>query len=106
MDMHPPMDLADLRGAWQAILDYLDNTNSGFFTYRFGMEEGLAVHQALEELIQLLEWVMQNRYSLQYQVVHTYLDKKSNQQLQQSGGDFPNSMVKAYQKRNSKKSDR
>ena len=76
-------------------------------TFRgFGMEEGLAVHQALEELIQLLDWVIQNHYSLQLQAVHAYLDTKTNQRQQRSGGDFPVSMVKAFQKRNSKKSDR
>ena len=106
MDMHPPMDLVQLRSAWQVILQYLDNTNSGFFTYRFGMEEGLAVQQALKELTHLLDWVMQNHYSLQLKAVHAYLDTKNNQQLQQNGGEFPTSMVKAYQKRNSKKLDR
>lgn len=106
MDMHPPMDLVQLRSAWQVILQYLDNTNSGFFTYRFGMEEGLAVQQALKELTHLLDWVMQNHYSLQLKAVHAYLDTKNNQQLQQNGGEFPTSMVKAYQKRNLKKLDR
>lgn len=106
MDMHPPMDLVQLRSAWQVILQYLDNTNSGFFTYRFGMEEGLAVQQALKELTHLLDWVMQNHYSLQLKAVHAYLDTKSNQQLQQNGGEFPTSMVKAYQKSNLKKLDR
>lgn len=51
-----PHPAAEIRQALCAILNYLETINPGFFTYRFGVEAGLRVQQALKGLSkQLLE---------------------------------------------------
>jgi 1-acyl-sn-glycerol-3-phosphate acyltransferase len=45
----------ELSSACQAVLDYLE-INPGFFTYRFGVDEGLAVAEGLRELQRLANW--------------------------------------------------
>jgi 1-acyl-sn-glycerol-3-phosphate acyltransferase len=45
---------AELRAALNAILEYLENVNPGFFTYRFGVDVGLKIEQALSTLQTIL----------------------------------------------------
>jgi len=49
--------------ALNAILDYLE-INPGYFTYRFGVPEDIAVKEALKELIRLGAWVQHSGYAL------------------------------------------
>jgi 1-acyl-sn-glycerol-3-phosphate acyltransferase len=84
-------DLAPLIAAWDAILAYL-MVNPGFFTYRFGVEEGLAVEQALKELRQLALWVVEMGYALSLKPVHRYRNAKSGAEVVEKGGCFPASM--------------
>jgi 1-acyl-sn-glycerol-3-phosphate acyltransferase len=49
-----PIPARDVEKAIQAILDYLEDDNPGFFTYRFGVEKGLRVKQGLQKLMNLL----------------------------------------------------
>jgi 1-acyl-sn-glycerol-3-phosphate acyltransferase len=49
--------------AVSSILDYLV-TNPGFLTYRFGIDEGLAMHAALSELKALAAWAAASGYDL------------------------------------------
>ena len=77
--------------AWQAILDYIQ-VNPGYFTYRFGVEEGLAVKQSLLELVRLGEWVQQSGYSLTLNPVYRYINAKTGAQVIERGGCFPKSM--------------
>jgi 1-acyl-sn-glycerol-3-phosphate acyltransferase len=77
--------------AWQALLNYLDH-NPGYFTYRFGMEEGLAVKQALLELQQLAQWAQNAGYGLTLNPVHRYRNANTGALVIERGGCFPESM--------------
>lgn len=77
--------------AWDAILAYL-NVNPGFFTYRFGVEEGLAVEQALIELRQLALWVQENGYALTVKPIHRYCNAQTGAEVIERVGCFPASM--------------
>lgn len=85
------LDLVPLLAAWQSILDYLQ-TNPGFFTYRFGMEEGLAVRQGLEELCRLGHWVGESHYALTLNPIRRYRNAKTGALIVERGGCFPRSM--------------
>jgi 1-acyl-sn-glycerol-3-phosphate acyltransferase len=84
-------DLALLIAAWDAILAYL-KINPGFFTYRFGVEEGLAVEQALRELRQLALWVQEMGFSLTLKPIHRYRNANTGAEVIEKGGCFPNSI--------------
>jgi len=84
-------NLMPLIAAWKAILDYL-KTNPGYFTYRFGMEEGLAVKQALEELCQLSDWVFESGYRLSLRPIRRYRNGNTGAQVVERCGRFPKSM--------------
>lgn len=84
-------DLNPLLKAWYAILDYLA-VNPGYFTYRFGVDEGLAVRDALEELVQLGQWVQQSGYDLTLYPVHRYRNVNTGAWVIERGGCFPKSM--------------
>lgn len=77
--------------AWQSILDYLE-TNPGYFTYRFGVEGGLAMKKALQELIRLGEWVHQSGYALTAQPIRRYRNANTDALVIERGGCFPKSM--------------
>lgn len=49
-----PVPARDVEKAIRAVLDYLEDNNPGFFTYRFGMEKGLWVKQGLQSAIAIL----------------------------------------------------
>ena len=77
--------------AWSAILDYLE-VNPGFFTYRFGVEEGLAVEKALKELRHLALWAQEKGFSISVLPYHRYLDQQTGEEVLEKGGRFPHSM--------------
>ena len=83
--------LAPVLLAWDAILEYLE-TNPGYFTYRFGMEEGLAVKQALLELHDLADWAQKSGYGLTIQPVRKYRNAKTGARVIERGGCYPESM--------------
>jgi len=84
-------DLTPVIEAWQSILNYLDQ-NPGYFTYRFGIDEGLAVKKALEELIRIGFWVEQSGYALSIHPVHRYRNAKTHALVIERGGCYPQSM--------------
>ncbi len=83
--------LEPLMAAWSAILDYLE-VNPGFFTYRFGVEEGLAVEKALKELRHLALWAQEMGFSISVIPYHRYLDQQTGEEVLEKGGRFPHSM--------------
>lgn len=91
-DLNPVADLAAFQLSLQSILDYLE-VNPGFFTYRFGMEEGISVQQALKELKTLVGWAEESACQLFIDPIQTYKDPASQQIVYKSGGDFPKSML-------------
>ncbi|MBG0787301.1 MAG: 1-acyl-sn-glycerol-3-phosphate acyltransferase [Anaerolineaceae bacterium] len=84
----PPEDLLT---AWQSILDYLE-INPGYFTYRFGIQRGLAVKKALEELCRLGEWVRKKGYSLKLNPMRRFKNAKTGALVTERGGCFPPQM--------------
>jgi len=77
--------------AWKSILDYLE-VNPGYFTYRFGVEDGLAMKKALLELCQLGEWARQSHYALTIQPIRRYRNANTGAEVIERGGCFPKSM--------------
>lgn len=84
-------DLTPVIEAWQSILNYLDQ-NPGYFTYRFGVDEGLAVKQALIELIHMASWVDQSGYALSINPIRRYRNSATNALVIEQGGCYPQSM--------------
>lgn len=84
-------DLKPILYAWHAILDYL-NKNPGYFTYRFGVEEGLAVKEALIELCRLGEWAQQSGYELFIKPICHYRNANTGATVIERGGCFPEGM--------------
>ena len=77
--------------AWKAILDYLE-INPGFYTYRFGIQRGLAVKKSLEELHRLGEWVQKQDYRLKINPMRRYHNAKTGALVIERGGCFPQQM--------------
>jgi len=77
--------------AWQSILDYLE-TNPGYFTYRFGVEGGVAMKKALGALLRLGEWVHQSGYAITIQPIRRYRNDNTRAEVIECGGCFPKSM--------------
>lgn len=87
----PVGDVNGFSLALRSITVYLA-ANPGFFTYRFGMEEGLLVGRAVEQLSHLVEWVLRSGYSLHLAPLRQVLNKASGELQTHSGGDLPGSM--------------
>jgi len=85
------MELAPLINAWQSILAYL-KINPGYFTYRFGVEDGLAVKQALIELVDLATWAQDAGYALSIDPIRLYQNAKTGAEVIEHGGCFPASL--------------
>jgi 1-acyl-sn-glycerol-3-phosphate acyltransferase len=51
-------------GATKVVLDYVENRNPGFFTYRFGYAEGTAMEAGLRELHAVAAYAAKSGYSL------------------------------------------
>lgn len=77
--------------AWGSILTYLE-TNPGYFTYRFGMQKGLAVGKALRELRRLGQWALNSGYMLNIRPIRRYRNARTGAEVLESGGCFPKSM--------------
>lgn len=84
-------DLDPVLEAWRVIIAYL-NENPGYFTYRFGVEGGLAGEKALLELIELCEWVQDNGYSITIDPIQRYHNANTGADVIERGGCFPKSM--------------
>lgn len=91
MKVKKQLDLAPLISAWDSILAYL-KINPGYFTYRFGVEEGLCVEKAIKELLQLADWVMENNYALTLKPIYSYRNALTGAEVTERGGCFPTSM--------------
>ena len=91
MNVKKLSDLAELISAWDAILAYL-KINPGYFTYRFGVEEGLCVEKAIIELHQLADWVIENNYALTLKPIYRYRNALTGAEVTERGGCFPASM--------------
>lgn len=91
-------DLQPLITAWEEILAYL-KSNPGFFTYRFGMEDGLAVERTLKDLCQLGRWALESGYMLTVYPIYHYHNANTGAQVMERGGYFPSSMQRTIKKK-------
>lgn len=87
----PDSPLEPVLKAWQAILDYLE-INPGYFTYRFGVQKGLAVRKSIEELLKLGKWAHASGYTLNIIPSRKYRNARTNAEVIESCGYFPASM--------------
>ncbi len=78
--------------AWTAILDYLD-INPGYFTYRFGVQRGVEVKQALQELVRLGQFVQEFGCTLSLTPILRYRNPDDDEPVTERGGRFPKSML-------------
>ncbi|MEA3326935.1 MAG: lysophospholipid acyltransferase family protein [Chloroflexota bacterium] len=84
-------DLVPLINAWNAVLDYL-KVNPGYFTYRFGIIEGVKVKEALKELCRLGVWAQQSGFALTINPIRRFQNANTGAQVIEHGGCFPDSM--------------
>lgn len=90
-EQNPIKDKGAYRRALQLVLDYLE-TNPGFFTYRYGIEEGLAVQYALKEMDTLVRWAELSGFDVYIDPHQKYQDAQNLQWIHKRGGEFPRSM--------------
>ena len=90
--LDPVADPAGFKAALASISAYLQ-LNPGFFTYRFGMEEGLQVGRAVEQLQHLVDWADKADCTLQFVPEKHVLHMTSGELETHSGGDLPRSML-------------
>jgi len=83
--------ISSLLEAWTSILNYLQ-TNPGFFTYRFGMDEGIAVKESLLALCRLGEWALESGYVLTIDPIRRFRNANTGAQVVERGGCFPSSI--------------
>jgi 1-acyl-sn-glycerol-3-phosphate acyltransferase len=62
IDKSPPPQ--DIVSSTKAILQYLDNENPYYFTYRYGQKEGSAMQNSIQEIHDLAQWVATKGYTL------------------------------------------
>lgn len=74
----------DLISACQSVLDYLSEQNPYLLTYRFGVQEGLAMEQGIEELQRLLLWCQQEGCQLQIRPIRFYYSLKEEREVRQT----------------------
>jgi 1-acyl-sn-glycerol-3-phosphate acyltransferase len=62
-----------------AIIDYLDNENPYYFTYRYGQKEGTEMGDSLRELHHLAHWVQDSGYVLKIVPIRRYRKTKTSE---------------------------
>jgi 1-acyl-sn-glycerol-3-phosphate acyltransferase len=83
--------LVTVQEAWQSILAYLE-VNPGFFTYRFGVDEGIAVKESLVELLDVAKKADFAGHALTITPIRRYRNENTGAQVIERGGCFPESM--------------
>ena len=87
--LHNHPSKAGMIQALDHILSYLEDENPYLLTYRFGVKEGLAMKEGLEELRELLEWSEKNGYQLSITPIrHYYSFKERKEIVQKEQGTF------------------
>ena len=54
------------------MLAYVEQENPGFFTYRFGPREGIAMEEGLREMRDLARWAQAHGHKLTIQFIRRY----------------------------------
>jgi 1-acyl-sn-glycerol-3-phosphate acyltransferase len=64
-EFHRSPNNIEISTAIQPILDYLENDNPYYFTYRYGQKEGSRMEMGIREVQSLAEWVENKGYTMQ-----------------------------------------
>ncbi len=86
---HPAHPAVKVEQAAQAILGYLD-VNTGFLTYRFGMEEGIDMRAGIAQLRDLAAWAEGHGYAIDILPEHHYKDEQGSEVIETGGVVRPN----------------
>ncbi len=62
-----------------SIIDYLENENPYYFTYRYGQKEGTAMGDSIQELHHLALWVKESGYDLRVIPIRRYRKSKTSE---------------------------
>jgi 1-acyl-sn-glycerol-3-phosphate acyltransferase len=81
--LHNNPSQANMIQALDHILSYLESENPYLLTYRFGVKEGAAMKEGLEELRRLLEWAESNHHRLSITPIRGYYSLKEEKQITQ-----------------------
>ncbi len=81
---HPAHPAAQVERAAQAVLDYLD-VNTGFLTYRFGVEEGVDMRTGIAQLRRLAGWAAGQGCTIDILPEHRYKDEQGNEIVETGG---------------------
>ncbi|MCB2179973.1 1-acyl-sn-glycerol-3-phosphate acyltransferase [bacterium] len=65
----------------EAILNYLENENPYYFTYRYEQKEGKAMESAIRQIYHLAKWVGEQGYSLQAIPIRRYSLLSSREEI-------------------------
>lgn len=67
-----PQPAAEVAVATRAILDYIQNQNPYYFSYRYGIPEGAAMVAAITEMDQVARWAAERHLSLEAEAVRQF----------------------------------
>jgi hypothetical protein len=81
---HNPQAIAD---AVKRVLDYLENENAFFLSYRFGHEEAGNMKAGLEELLALAQWAIQSNHELKIVPFRRYYSLEQKKEIVQTKQD-------------------
>ncbi len=81
---HPAHPAGEIEQAAQAVLSYLE-TNPGFLTYRFGVEEGIEMRAGIAQLRDLAHWAAGQGYAIDILPKHIYKDERGNNVVENGG---------------------
>lgn len=74
----PPVD--SIRNAVSLLLAYVADENPQYFKYRYGVKDGAAFQESFQQLLELLDWVEENGYSLEAEAIYEFTDPVSGEQ--------------------------
>lgn len=78
----------ELLPACRGMLDYLENENPYLLTYRFGVQEGLAMQAGLAQLHNLLQWCQEQECLIEVQPTRYYYSLKEARDIVQTRQDI------------------
>jgi 1-acyl-sn-glycerol-3-phosphate acyltransferase len=84
LNLNQTKDPQIITDAIQVILQYLDNKNPYFLTYRFGPKVAEEMKLGLEELLRLSQWASNNKYFLFVTPIRKYYSIKENREIIQT----------------------
>ncbi len=74
----PPYEIAAASGY---ILNYLENDNPFYFTYRYGQKEGKSMETSIRQIHRLAEWADQSGYTLKAIPIRKYKYANSSEEI-------------------------